>query len=191
MVASTRRSCVPCGAVPSNRGTLVFHWCCPDGYNGTRQNPDGLINYFISNKYRWIEFGRPPIGVFHRFSSLTRKALRVFRVGASRRRSDRANEPKERVRAAEGRAGRRRSIDGASSRRAGNPRMDCPACKRSRDCGARQVVDTSAFALVKRLEGVRPVTASGSATAAENRGSIAFYVSPNHSILQLIEKLDV
>ena len=69
MVASTRRSYVPCGAVPSNRGTLVFHWCCPDGYKRTRQNQDRPNYAYISNYYRWIDFGQPLIGVFPRFSA--------------------------------------------------------------------------------------------------------------------------
>ena len=45
MVASTRRSYIPCDAVPIHRGTLVFHWCCPDGYNGSQQDFD-LHIYF-------------------------------------------------------------------------------------------------------------------------------------------------
>ena len=68
-------------------------------------------------------------------------------------------------RGAEGRAGTRRSAGGASSRRAGKPGMACPACKRSRDCAAKQVADTTS----KRLEGVRPANASRWASAAGNR----------------------
>ena len=51
MVASTRSSFVPCGAVPINRGTLVFHWCCPDGYNGALENLASQIYEYISIKY--------------------------------------------------------------------------------------------------------------------------------------------
>ena len=36
-----RTNTLPCSAVPINRGTLVFHWCCPPGYNGIPRKLDG------------------------------------------------------------------------------------------------------------------------------------------------------
>ena len=38
----------PCDAVPINRGTLVFHWCCPNGYKGTGENLHGRNYVHIS-----------------------------------------------------------------------------------------------------------------------------------------------
>ena len=52
MVASTRSSYVPWDAVPIKRAMLVFHWCCPDGYNGTQQNLDDQTYVFLSTRYR-------------------------------------------------------------------------------------------------------------------------------------------
>ena len=56
MVASTRRSYIPCDAVPIHRGTLVFHWCCPDSSNGSQQDFDLHIYLYISICYIYLDF---------------------------------------------------------------------------------------------------------------------------------------
>ena len=58
---------VPCAAMPINREPLVFHWCCPDGYNGAQQNLKSKFYFNISVSYRNIDLGRMEIGLFHRF----------------------------------------------------------------------------------------------------------------------------
>ena len=66
-IGATRSSYAPCDAVPINRGTLVFHWCCPDGYNGTGENLDRKSYGYktISSINNGLK--RMPIGIFFRF----------------------------------------------------------------------------------------------------------------------------
>ena len=47
-IGATRSSYAPWDAVPINRGTMVFHWCCPDSYNGIGDNLDSQKYDYLS-----------------------------------------------------------------------------------------------------------------------------------------------